>query len=103
MWVNLADDTIWINVDNTDGAAVWKQVDGTGPAGITLWRTTPATATSLAPAFGTYLVDAVTVTSGNSLDLQAPATDDCTTGHDCSRAVLVTASGVDITSFDFSD
>lgn len=30
MWVNTSDDTVWINVDNTDGAAVWKQVDGTG-------------------------------------------------------------------------
>lgn len=34
-WVNLTNDTHWVLVDQTDGAAVWKRTDGTGGGGGT--------------------------------------------------------------------
>ena len=38
LWVNTSADTVWVCADNTDGAAVWKQVDaaGSGAADITI-------------------------------------------------------------------
>ena len=34
-WVNVSTDTVWDCTDNTDGAAVWEQVDGAGGGGVT--------------------------------------------------------------------
>lgn len=34
-WVNLTNDTHWVLVDQTTGAAVWKRTDGTGGGGGT--------------------------------------------------------------------
>jgi hypothetical protein len=52
MWVNVSDDTVWICADNTNGAAVWKQVDAAGSGATTLPNLTDVTSATQTSGFG---------------------------------------------------
>ena len=60
-WINVTGDTIYVCVDNTDGAAVWDQVDASGAAssdwgsasGDAYWAATPTTVATPAVVGGT--------------------------------------------------